>query len=53
MLASDEHAGIKVKQPMPLFITYQTLIVSESGALIRYKDIYNIDNIKFVVFGAR
>lgn len=50
MLSSDEHAGIKVKQPMPLFITYQTLNVSESGALIRYKDIYNIDSIKFLLY---
>lgn len=50
ILASDEHVGIKIKRTIPLYITYQTLWVSESDMLIRSKDIYNVDNVNFSLF---
>lgn len=50
ILDSGKLGGLKLKQGMPLYITYQTLVVSESGELSNYKDIYSIDNVKYPLY---
>lgn len=50
MIESDVHAGVRIKQPLPLYITYQTTVVDGSGELRLYKDIYGVDSVKLPLY---
>lgn len=50
LISSDDHSGLKLKQPLPLYIVYQTLLVNGDGSITRYKDIYGIDNVAVTVY---
>lgn len=47
LIKESDHAGLRLKNPMPLYIVYQTAVINDDGNLITYKDIYGIDNVKF------
>lgn len=50
LINSDDHSGLKLKQPLPLYIVYQTLVINDSGEIVRYKDIYGIDNVDVSIY---
>lgn len=50
MLTSDKHSGIKVKEAIPLFITYQTVIMDDNKNVVLLKDIYNVDNVNIQIY---
>jgi len=49
-IKSGEHKWVKLTEPLPIHIVYQTAWVDESGKLQFRKDIYKADNVDFPVF---
>lgn len=49
-IKSGEHKWLKLTEPLPIHIVYQTAWVDESGKLQFRKDIYKADNVDFPVF---
>lgn len=46
----SDHAGMRLKQTMPLYIIYQTVAIDENGNMVHYKDIYNVDNVNLALY---
>lgn len=50
LVKESDHAGMRLKQTMPLYIIYQTVAIDENGNMVHYKDIYDVDNVNLALY---
>ena len=48
-ISSGEHNWVKLANPLPIYIVYQTVWVNADGRLIFKRDIYSADNKDFPI----
>ncbi len=50
VIKSGDHTWVKLTNQLPIYIVYQTVVVNNNSHLEFKKDIYNADNVNFLVY---